>query len=103
MKPLIPSADVTVYGALDPEGEVFRKCRLGILGKPANAVLYSRLIGERRWQQVDKLTGASVVEHPDGSITIEGTSQELVSVVKVPVDQARVRWEVVPVGCKNCH
>jgi hypothetical protein len=103
MKPTIPLADVTMFGALDPEGEVYRKCRIGILGKPANAVLYSRLMGERRWKAVDKLSAASVIEHPDGTLTIEGVSSELVNVVGMRPDEAHVRWEVKPLRCSNCN
>lgn len=103
MRPLIPLADVTVFGALDPDGEVHHRCRVTSIGKPASAVLYARMLGEDRWKAIDRLTEAAVTERPDGSIVFEGISQELVNVVGVPASNATVRWEVRPLGCRNCN
>jgi hypothetical protein len=102
MRPTIALADVEMFGALATEGETYRKCRLSILGKPANVVLYSRLLGERRWKTVDTLLRADVTEHADGSYTMTGESQELVKVVGLDPKDAVVRWEVRPRGCSNC-
>lgn len=103
MRPVIPLADVTMYGALDPEGEVYPKCRITLNGSPADAVLYSKLMGAQRWKPVDRLTAATVTEHGDGTLTIVGTSQELIELVGVAPSNATVRWEVRPRGCQNCH
>jgi hypothetical protein len=92
-----------MYGALDSEGETYHKCRLSILGKPAKVVLYSRLIGERRWKAIDHLSAAEVTEHPDGRLSIRGVSSELVNVVGLQPAEAWVRWEVTPTGCSNCN
>ena len=92
-----------MYGALDQDGETYANCRLGILGKPASVVLYVWLPDEKRWRSADTLLRATVVEHPDGSMTMEGESQELVNVVGLPPEDARVRWEVEVIGCPDCN
>jgi hypothetical protein len=103
MNPLISFANVTVFGALGPDGEEMKGVRVTLLGNPASAVLYSLLRGERRWKPVDRLTSAKVTENPDGSITVEGISQELVDIVGVDPAEAIVRWEVKPRGCTTCN
>lgn len=101
--PVIRLADVTMYGALDPDGEVYTKCRLTILGKPANVVLYRRLAGTDDWKVVDQLSQAHVTENANGSLTITGISHTLVAEVGVQPSDATVRWEVQPKGCPTCH
>jgi hypothetical protein len=96
-------ADVTVFGGLDSEGEVYRKCRVTMNGRPADAVLYSRLLTEQKFVPVDRLTGATVTENTDGSVTIQGVSQELVEIVGVDPENAMTRWEIVPQGCTTCR
>ncbi len=103
MRPTIPLADVEVFGGLAGEGEMFRKCRLGMNGKPASVVMYSKLIGDGKWKAVDTLRQADIVEHDDGSLTIKGESQELIQVVGLAPAESIVRWEVSPLGCRNCH
>jgi hypothetical protein len=102
MKPSVPLCDVEMFGGLASEGEVFRKCRLSILGKPASVILYSKLLGQMKWKPVDTLRHATVTEHPDGSLTIEGESQELVNVVGLRPSESSVRWEVKVYECPNC-
>lgn len=101
--PVIPYADVTVYGSLDTDGETYRRCRLTMLGRPADVSLYSRVIGTGNWKIVDKLSGALVSDNPDGSMTIVGTSRTLVDEIGVSEADASVRWEVRRVGCPDCH
>ena len=101
MKPLI-QCDVAMFGAFDPDGEEYKKCRLSMLGTPTNAVLYSRGIEGERWTPVDRLTNASITDNPDGTMTIVGISDELVNVVGVAPTEATVRWEVTPRGCHDC-
>lgn len=103
MMPLIPLADVTVFGALGPEGEEFKNVRVTMIGNPTSAVFFIRLIGENRWNQVDRLTDAKYTENADGTITLEGVSQELVDIVGVAPEDAIVRWEVRPQECLNCN
>lgn len=103
MNPVIPFADVSMYGAFDPDGEVFRGCRVIMNGKPADVVLYTlHTDPDHKWVAVDRLTSAKVVDNADGSLTITGTSQELIQVVGTDPGNAEVRWEVVPKGCVNC-
>lgn len=102
MRPLIPFAEVTMFGALDPDGEVYKKCRITLLGAPTDAVLYSADVGTGQWRIVDQISQGTLTEHPDGSFTLEGASQELVNIVGVPPEEATVRWEIRPIGCSNC-
>ena len=101
MRPVIPWCDVKMYGALFPEGEELTKCRLSMNGDPADVILYARNIEGQRWSPVDRLTQAKITEN-NGSLTIEGTSQELVDIVGMAPTDAQVRWEVTPKGCANC-
>lgn len=91
-----------MFGALDPDGEKYEKCRMTMLGTPANAVLYTRHKEERQWIVVDRLTGAKVIDNPDGTMTLSGISDELVHTVGMPPSDATVRWEVTPRGCADC-
>lgn len=104
MSPVIPFADVTMFGAFDPDGEVYRSCRLTMNGKPADVTLYTlRTDPDHKWVAVDRLINAKVTDNPDGSLTIVGTSQELIHVVGTDASNAEVRWEVKPKGCANCN
>jgi hypothetical protein len=52
MMPLIPLADVTVFGALGPEGEEFKNVRVTMIGNPTSAVFSSASSGRTagiRW------------------------------------------------------
>lgn len=102
-RPFVPFADVTMFAALDPDGETYRKCRLTIVGKPADVVLYSLDVDGTRWRVVDRLTYASVDEHPDGTFTVIGISSELIDIVGVVPSEATVRWEVSPRRCSGCR
>ena len=92
-----------MYGGLDPEGESYKGCRITLVGKPANAVLYAKQFDQQRWGIIDRLTGASVTEQPDGTLLIEGRSEELINIVGVAPSEATVRWEVTPRGCRDCR
>jgi hypothetical protein len=99
---VIPFADVTTYGGLDPDGEEHKKCRLTMNGKPAAVVLYAKSLDEDKWVPIDQLTNAKIVENANGSLTITGTSHELMHTVGTKVGNSEVRWEVRPRGCVNC-
>lgn len=104
MNPVIPYADVSMFGAFDPDGEVYRDCRLTMNGKPADVVLYSlHTDPDHKWVAVDRLTNAKIIDNSDGSKTITGRSQELIDVVGTDPANAEVRWEVKPKGCIGCR
>jgi hypothetical protein len=103
MMPLIPLADVTVFGALGPEGEEFKNVRVTMIGNPTSAVFFIRLIGENRWNQVDRLTDAKYAENADDVDEFLGYTFEGDRPVGVAPEDAIVRWEVRPQECLNCN
>jgi hypothetical protein len=102
MRPVIPLANVTVHGGLDPEGETYRKVRLTMIGNPACVVMYSNMLGDGKWEPVDRLTNATVAEG-DNRWTISGISDEMVERIGLSPDNAVVRWDVEVIGCLDCH
>lgn len=101
MIPIIPHATVTMFGALDPEGEIYEKCRLTFIGNPADVVLYHWVPVYERWQRVDRLTQAQVLSN-GRQHTITGISDALVYEVGVDPSEAKVRWEITEKGCSSC-
>lgn len=99
MIPLLANVDVQMFGALDPEGSTYHKCRIVSNGNPANAVLYQRIDG--RWQVVDQLAAAKITDTEAG-YEFTGTSRQLVDEVGLPPDQAQARWVVTKRGCSTC-
>lgn len=99
----MPFAEVTVFGGLEPDGEVHKRCRLTMIGNPTDAVLFVSDFERTRWRPVDRLTQATVTDHDDGTFAIEGISDELVNVVGMPPGNATARWEVRPKVCRDCR
>lgn len=96
MQPMtqIGLANVKVFSGLEPDGEEYRTCRLTFLG---DKVALWRFF-EGRWLQVDVLSAVTVVDD-----VITGVSKSLVQEVGLEPINARVRWEIEEVGCRNCR
>ena len=92
---------VKMYGALDPDGTVMRRCRIDMNGTPVNAILYE--YDGSRYVRIDRITGGVMTDLPDGSIELRGVSDELVGEVGVKPEDAVARWVVTPVGCATCR
>lgn len=101
MQSQIGPVNVKVFSGLEPEGEEYRRCRVTFLGSsPVTAKMWR--LHDGRWLDVDTLSEASVLEQGN-TMMITGVSKALIQEVGLDQSNAKVRWEVEYVGCRNCN
>lgn len=98
--PLIPMASVAIEGGWFGD-DTFPRARIVMNGSPVSAILYA-LVGSD-FHYVDRLSGGEIAEDPSGTIVLTGQSDELLNVVGVKPDAAKVTWRIKPLGCASCR
>lgn len=99
---------VEVSGEFEPFDDIadalgydpFRKCIITLLGDEASLAYW--LKEEKRFVQHDRLFDVEVVEETDDRLVLAGKSRKLVDEVRMPPDQATVRWTMKVLGCPGC-
>lgn len=90
------------------DGQLFDEpqspCKITVLGgSPQATVRASRFDRETgNFEDLDRLLACEIVEHPDGTITFTGQSENLDILHALPEGQRTVVWQVQVKGCQGC-
>lgn len=88
-----------VTGGIEDEA-TYARSSVTITGDVAKLSRYSP--DKARMVEVDVLRDAKIDERSDGTVIVEGVSDELKREVGLPDKDSHVRWVVTPRGCDQC-
>jgi len=101
------NATVQIIGGIYPDNETLRDAHVAILGVSPNCTvkLSQRDNVARRYRTFDVLTECAAVEtETDDGVLVRfnGVSRQMIQDIGLDETDAKVQWDVYPVGCKSC-
>lgn len=103
MESAIGPVQVTLFGGVEPEGEVIKRAKLTFLGTSPHAFvkLYQYDEADNRFREFDHLAEC-VIDETETHLSIKGCSRTMAEELGLPEAESMVRWEVDLQGCVGC-